>query len=397
MKNKWRKNRHYIVISILRPIFWLLFKIKFRLKYNKHKLPKEGALILSNHTMAMDPFIVGMLFNKNLYYMTSKDLFQKKFVGKLIRFLVNPIPKEKSNKGDITAIRQCVQVSKENGNICIFPEGNRTFNGKLGYIDISIVKLVRLLKKPVYLCNIIGGFASDPRWSKKRRRGNMEVKVRQILTYEEYSKLNDNDLYNLIINSLTVDDYSLNINFKGKDKAEYLESILYICPICKKEHVLYTKGNDIICNHCHNIVTYNENLTLSCNNQEFKFNNVLDWYNYQIDIIKEKEYEDYEIIFNDEIEVYEPIMFKKKKLIGKGKVYLYNSYFRFEFENEIMILKFEDISDCTLLGRKKLNIYYKDKIYQLFKDRRTNLMKYMHVFYVIKNKKGENENGFIGI
>ena len=119
LKKRWTKKRHYIIVSILRPFFWLFFKLKYRLKYKSYKLPKEGALILSNHSMTMDPFLIGMLFNKNLYYMTSKDLFQKKFVGKLIKFLVNPIPKEKSNKGDISAIKNCISVSKENGSICI--------------------------------------------------------------------------------------------------------------------------------------------------------------------------------------------------------------------------------------------------------------------------------------
>ena len=51
----------------------------------------------------------------------------------------------------------------------------------------------------------------------------------------------------------------------------------------------------------------------------------------------------------------------------------------------------------TLLGKKKMNIYYQDKVLQLFKDERTNLIKYMHTFYIIKNRKDGIEDGFIGI
>ena len=60
-------------------------------------------------------------------------------------------------------------------------------------------------------------------------------------------------------------------------------------------------------------------------------------------------------------------------------------------------VSFDDINAITLLGRKKMNIYYKDVVYQVYNDRRTNLLKYMHVYYIIKNKERGNENGFIGI
>ena len=76
---------------------------------------------------------------------------------------------------------------------------------------------------------------------------------------------------------------------------------------------------------------------------------------------------------------------------------LYNDSFKFTLDKEELILSFDDISAVTLLGRMKMNIYYKDKVYQVYNDRRTNLIKYMHVFYIIKNKKRGIENGFIGI
>ena len=108
----WCKKRHKVIVAILKPFFKLYFKLKYRCIFDKEKCDKEGSLILVNHTTTMDPFLVGMVFDKNLYYMASMDLFEHKFTGKLIKFLVNPIPKEKSNKGDIAAIKSCIKVSK---------------------------------------------------------------------------------------------------------------------------------------------------------------------------------------------------------------------------------------------------------------------------------------------
>ena len=81
-KNKWCKFRHQVLYFFLRPVFKILFFFKFNFKYQKNKLPDEGALVLCNHTMAFDPFIVACMYNKPLYFMTSKDLFQNKLARK---------------------------------------------------------------------------------------------------------------------------------------------------------------------------------------------------------------------------------------------------------------------------------------------------------------------------
>ena len=191
--------------------------------------------------MTLDPFGVGMKFNKPLYYMASSDLFQNKITGKLIKFLVNPIPKQKSNKNDIAAIKACMQVAKENGSICIFPEGNRTFSGQLGHMDYSIVKLIKKLNKPLILMNIVGGYGSDPRWSNKSRKGKLEIFIKKKVTVDEIKNMSNDQLFDLIKSNLTVDNYKEEIIYKGKKFAEDLERILYICPIFIKNYFIITK------------------------------------------------------------------------------------------------------------------------------------------------------------
>ena len=90
-------------------------------------------------------------------------------------------------------------------------------------------------------------------------------------------------------------------------------------------------------------------------------------------------------------------MGQKREFIGKGEMLLYSDYFKFKFLDKEMILNFDDIYVVTLLGRMKMNIYYLDKVYQVFNNRHTNLLKYMHLFYILKNKKEGVEDGFIGI
>lgn len=393
----WIKKRHSFIVALLRPVFNLFYRIKYKCKIKAVKVPSEGSVIICNHVTSMDPFMVGLKFNKPLYYMASNDLFQHYFLGKLIKFLVNPIPKEKSNKNDIKAVKTCVKVAKEKGNICIFPEGNRTLSGKLGYIDPSIVKLIKLLKKPVTICNITGGYGCEPRWSKKYRKGKLDIVIKKTLSLEEVNELSNEQFYDLIISNLTVDEFSSNLNYRSKSNAEYLERVLYICPICHKKHTINSKNDHLYCSSCNLKVRYNQDLTFTSENKDFKFKYVHEWYDYQIDVIKNESYELSEEIYREDIKLFQPIMFKSRKFIGKGQIVLCNGFFKFIIDKQEIIMNFDDIKAITLIGKKKMNIYHLDKTFQVFYNKRINLLKYMHMFYVLKNKKEGISDGFIGI
>ena len=57
----------------------------------------------------------------------------------------------------------------------------------------------------------------------------------------------------------------------------------------------------------------------------------------------------------------------------------------------------EKIEAVTLLGKKKMNIYYNNETYQVFGDKKLNLLKYMHLHYIIKNKGKDDEYEFLGL
>lgn len=392
----WCKRRHKVVVEIIRPFFKLYFRLKYNLKIKTNPAFKDGALIISNHVNSLDPFIVGSCFKGPIYYMASIDLFEHFFVGKLIKFLVNPIPKEKSRKSDLAAVKNCIRVSKEKGSICIFPEGNRNYNGRLGYIDPSIVKLVKALKKPLVIMNIKGGFGSEPRWSKKSRKGKMEVNIKRIIEYDDYINLENDDLYNIIKEELTIDDYNYYQTFKSKNKAEYLERVLYICPACGKFHTIYSRKNNVYCNQCGLVASYNEDLTISFN-KEISFKNLADWYDYQIEIIKNKEIIANQLIYSDKIRLVKPRLFKSKKKIGDGVLYMYDDRFECKLKKQTLVFEFSNIEAVTTLGKKKINFYYNGETYQMFGDKKLNFIKYLHMFYIIKNKKENKNNEFIGI
>lgn len=393
----WCKKRHAVVTAILRPLFKIYYFFTFNCKVKTESLPEEGAIILSNHTTTLDPVLVGLKFNKPIYYMSSKHIFQNRFLGKLLRFLVNPIPKEKTNKSDVSAIKTCIKISKENGSICIFPEGNRTYDGRLCHVDKSIIKLIKHLKQPLIICNIIGGYGSEPRWSNGTRKGKLDITIKNTYSVDYIKNTDDDKLFEKIINDLTVDDLSLNIRFKAKRRAECLESLLHICPVCKGKHTLVSHLNDVYCTECNTKVTYNEDLTFSCDNPLFPFKYVHEWCDFQLEELNQKHYDPDELIFSDNILLVRPEMFKKREELGKGKMLLFDDRFKFKLDKTSLEIMHDDIDSITLIGNKIMDIYSEGVTYRVKSDHKTNLIKYMQTFYISKNRKKEKDYGFVGI
>lgn len=393
----WKRKRHKIVIEIFRPIFTWYFKHKYNCSFDEAVSFPEGALFISNHVTTMDEFMIGILSKEHLYYMANTDLFDHFILGKLIEFLVKPIPKQKSKKSDLAAIRNCCKIAKEGSSICIFVEGNRSFTGEGCYFDDSIAKLAKLLKKPVVICNILGGFGTDPRFAPKIRKGKMHVGIKKIYQADEVKNMSIEELYKAIKDGITVDNLNYHNEFKSKKSALYLERVFYKCPICGSLHTLCSKGNSLICYKCGLEVTYNPNLTLSSLNKDFQFKYVKDWYNWQIDEIKKLDIQDNDLIYQEKIELVEPRKYKTKKKIGKGIIKFYGDKLVFELKKKTLEFKFDEIEEMTILGKKKMNFYFDNKTYQFYGDKRINMIKYLNMFYLIRNRKRGDVSDFMGL
>ena len=93
----------------------------------------------------------------------------------LLRHWVQAIPKAQG-KSDIETIRDISSALKGGGIVGLFPEGTRTWDGKMMDITSATAKLVRLFKVPTVFINIEGGFSKKPRWSHTERKGKVYLK-----------------------------------------------------------------------------------------------------------------------------------------------------------------------------------------------------------------------------
>lgn len=397
-KNKWIKRRHKIITRLAHFVIKPISKRKFGAKIEKFKKDKRQYLILYNHQTSFDQFFIEMCFNRSIYYVASEDLFSNGKISSLLRWAVAPIPIKKQTN-DMRAVMNCVKVVKEGGSIAIAPEGNRTYSGETGNFKESIVKLAKLVKLPIAFLRIEGGYGVEPRWSDVKRKGEMKVFVSSVLEPEEYASLSDAELLEVIHKGIYVDETEIKGKYVHDSKAEYIERALYVCPHCGLSS-FYSNGNEFKCLKCGLTAEYTEDKTIEYKNGEAPFNTVKDWYNYQTDYINSLDLNSLgdEAIYTDTINVFEVALYKRKKLIEDSvSVSLFKDKIVIDGKTEKHVWNFDDVQSVSVLGRNKLNVYYKDKVYQFKSDKRFNSLKYMNLYYRYKNVK-ENKNGrFLGI
>ena len=382
----WVRKRHKIVFAILRPFFKVFLFFRFGYRTKNYPLEKKPYLILCNHQNTLDPFNLALSFKRPIYYMASEDLFNKKIGSYFIKKLVAPIPKKKS-LSDMQSIRDCVRISKEGGTIGIFPEGNRTYSGFQCYIDPATVKLIRLLKLPVILYNIKGGYGVEPRWASNIRRGKSFGYVKEIIETDEIKSLSDEELYERIKDGLRVVETPNELTYRSKKQAEKLERVLYLCPNCGKVGTIYSGGKKVKCHNCDLDVKYTDNLTLVGN---VDFNILNEWYTFQEEYIENYEFKVDDTIFADsDIKLYDVTRGQKKELIVYGQMEIQKEGLFFYNNRGNYTFKLSVVSAMTVLGKNKLNFYIENRTYQIKGDKAFNALKYMQVYYKLKGERNE--------
>lgn len=397
-KKKWVRPRHNLITCLAHYVVAPFLRLKYGIRDKRFKDRKRQYFVLSNHQTGLDQFIVEMVFRKSFYYVASEDIFSKGFVSALLKFALAPIPIKKQ-AFDIVAVKNILQVAKEGGSIVMFPEGNRTFSGKTGHFNPTVVGLIKKCKLPLAIMNITGGYGVQPRWTDKPRKGKIDAFVKRVVEPEEYLNMTDDELYQLIKDEIYVNEATDTICYKSNRLAEYLERLVYVCPHCGLA-TFKSAGNTLTCQKCGFSVGYAENKTFYPIRGEMPFKYVNDWYAYQEDFVSKLDLSTFykTPAYVDNASFWLNIPYKKKNLLSKNaKISLYGDKILVQDDNFTCELLFDDISVATVLGRNKLNIYYKDDVYQIKGSKSFNPIKYMHFYYHYQNLQKGVENEFFGI
>lgn len=308
-------------------------------KYNVHykfecdiKKDKGPYFLISNHASRLDYIFTGVpMLPAKLNYVAGYNEFHRSHLAGVFSML-KVIPK-KNFIPDITTIKGIHSVLDKGGRVVIFPEGMSSISGANQPIVAGSGKLFKHFKVPVYYSIIKGGYLTSPKYNLKDRLGRVEVEFRQMFTPEELDALTPEEIEDKINASIYHDDYAWNKvaknHYKIGDKgAEHLEDLLFICPKCKKQHVMKTEGNKIFCTKCANGATLTDTYELvpfdnSCVIPETQ----TAWFNMEREMIKD-EINDEHFELSEEVELgmlpdYELLKNQKtSEIVGKGKLTL---------------------------------------------------------------------------
>lgn len=395
------KYRHRIVRNIAYAVMYPYTRLKYNIKVERFKEQGDRPyLILMNHQTAFDQFFVGMGFRGPVYYVASEDLFSNGWISTLLRWLVAPIPIKKQTS-DVSAVKTCIRVAKEGGTIAIAPEGNRTYSGRTGHMNPAIASLAKMIKLPIALYRIEGGYGVQPRWSDVVRRGKMRAYVSRVIEPEEYAAMSKAELFSLIESGLAVDEGIADGVFESDRRAEYLERAMYVCPWCGLSE-FESHGNEIECLRCHRKINYGADKRLTGVGFDFPFEFVAGWYDYQEDFVRALDLDKHlsEPMYRDSARLSEVILYKRKQpLREEASISLYGDRIVIdEGDEDALTLPFSELEALSVLGRNKLNIYHGEKLYQLKGGKRFNALKYVNIYYRHKNISKGDENGkFLGL
>jgi len=211
----------------------------------------EGpAFILSNHNTDLDFLLIASVFPFPLDFVATESLRRMGRIGKFVSESLRPILHDKGSVG-IGTVRQITERIKAGRSILLFPEGNRSFDGRTCPIPAVTGKLARIAGATLVLYKLEGGYLTSPRWGRGFRRGKMRGRIAGVYTADELRNMEPQQVQRIIEEALWTDaneEQKRNpVAFRSARGAEYLETVMFRCPACGQYGSLHSWRSSISC------------------------------------------------------------------------------------------------------------------------------------------------------
>ena len=207
----------YWVARFLCQLFALTF-FRYRV-YGHRNVPSEGSFILvGNHQSFLDPLFCGIGARRMLTYMARDSLFTTRFFGGLIRS-VRAIPLSR-DKADIGAMKLVLARLKAGEGVCLFPEGTRTWDGRITAFKPGFGLLCRRSKALVVPLLIAGAFECWPRQKKLFSSGSILVQFGKPLAPERAKTMTNEQLADWVTQTLRRMQHDARLQ-QGKQPYDY--------------------------------------------------------------------------------------------------------------------------------------------------------------------------------
>src|SRR5947209_2141371 len=151
---------YWLVRGLLQPFFHVYFRMA---RIGREHIPAEGPVIIaSNHRSFLDPFVIGTMARRPMYYVAKKEVFRLRWLGWLLNAL-GAFPVDRG-AADAESIETARAILARGDIVMIFPEGTRIRPGSLGKPRRGVGRLALETGAPVVPVAVIGTEAIRKGW-----------------------------------------------------------------------------------------------------------------------------------------------------------------------------------------------------------------------------------------
>jgi 1-acyl-sn-glycerol-3-phosphate acyltransferase len=170
-----------VVYRIVRAILVPFFRIYFRLeRHGTEHIPTSGPLLLAaNHRSFLDPFVIGAMLKRPVYYVAKKELFANRWQGWFLNALgAFPVDRGAADQDMLDTARA---ILARGDAVVIFPEGTRIRPGGLARPKRGVGRLALESGAPVVPIAVLG--TEDVRKGWRIRPRHVKLRAGRPLTF----------------------------------------------------------------------------------------------------------------------------------------------------------------------------------------------------------------------
>ena len=173
---------YWIARAVLQPFFHIYFRYS---RIGREHIPSKGPVIIaSNHRSFLDPFVIGTMAKRPMYYVAKSELFIWRWQSWILGAL-GAFPVVRGN-GDADMIETAKVILERGDIVLMFPEGTRIRPGSLGTPRRGVGRLALETGAPVVPMALIGTEAVRRGW--RVRPHKVRIRAGRPLTFPHVSE-----------------------------------------------------------------------------------------------------------------------------------------------------------------------------------------------------------------
>lgn len=147
-------------------LIWAYIRIFHRFRcYGPEKVPGRGpVIVVANHGSFIDPGLIAFNVKRPLFYMAKAELFKNPVLAFLLK-TINTFPVKRTG-ADRAAMNHSMKLLNEGKGLCLFPEGTRTLDGKLGEFKSGAAYLAMVTGATIVPVALFGTYKAYRKGSK---------------------------------------------------------------------------------------------------------------------------------------------------------------------------------------------------------------------------------------